>query len=66
MDGRKSRLADRISDKYKDEIKEKNKTGSVIGETYEIDGIKYVVTDGEINLEKTFEKIRERLNKYKQ
>ena len=64
MNGRKSRLAERISDKYDREIKEKMKDGSLIGETYEIDGKRYVITDGEIHAEKRLVEIRELIEKH--
>ena len=59
MEGPRSELGDRIHRKYKKRISEKLKTGSLIGEVFEIDGKKYKITDGEID----FEKIHERMNK---
>ena len=63
MNGKKSRLAEKIFDKYGKEIREKMKNGSLIGETYEIDGKNYVVTDGEVHTEKKLEEIKNSLKK---
>ena len=63
MNGKKSRLAEKIFDKYDKEIREKMKNGSLIGETYEIDGKNYIVTDGEVHTEKKLEEIKNSLRK---
>ena len=51
MDGRKSKLFDKIYSEHKEKLLEAIKNGSVYGTEFEINGVKYKLTDGAMSEE---------------
>lgn len=61
MNGRRSELADKLYSRYKNVLKEKMRTNTLIGSEFEMDGKTYKITDGEIEID--INSILERINK---
>ncbi len=57
MNGRRSKLADKIYLQYKDRVLEGMKNNTLIGQSFEIDGKIYKVTDGEVDTSAILERI---------
>lgn len=63
MNGRRSKLADKIYIQYKDRVLEGMKTNTLIGQSFEIDGKTYKITDGEINIDPILERLNHLIKK---
>lgn len=63
MNGRRSKLADKIYLQYKDRVLEGMKTNTLIGQSFEIDGKTYKITDGEIDIGPILERINHLIKK---
>lgn len=63
MNGRRSKLADKIYIQYKDRVLEGMKTNTLIGQSFEIDGKTYKITNGEIDIDSILERINHLIKK---